>query len=117
MGLYRADLNLPGIRFGKIDRFDDNDPVIQQWVAAGALVRLDGPPVVKAVPAPVAEVDGELEVDAPKETAPKAAPAPKVTAPAKPAKVKPKEAPIERKAPVVSSVNPDLGIRFDDEDA
>lgn len=55
MGLYRAQLNLPILRFGKSALLDDDDPRVRSWLASGALVRVDDNSAFK-VPGPTNDV-------------------------------------------------------------
>lgn len=64
MGSYRALLNIPGLRFGKVGIFDDNDPVVAVRVKAGMLKRLDAP-ALKADRPSLGDADGELTFDLP----------------------------------------------------
>ena len=41
MGLYRATLNMPGVRVGKTATFDDNDVNVRRMVASSYLVPVD----------------------------------------------------------------------------
>lgn len=139
MGVYRAALNLPILRFGKEALLDDADPNVLRWVAAGALVRLDDlgvplpPPLPPSTPKPApappaptqpAEVLQESELVAPPEDEPIKEEAPAKDEPVivplsalqgkgvnKPSK--PKYAPAAPVADGSDSVNPDLGIKFD----
>lgn len=108
MGLYRANFNLPVLRFSKTALLDDSDPHVIAWVKSGALVRLDDaidPQTPNAVPPAAADEVSEV-------------PAPKVAAESKPRKRTTKATKAtgarRKSAPQSSGLNPDLGIRFDE---
>lgn len=83
MGVYRATMNIPGVKAGATITMADDDPRITRYAAMKALVRIDGeaprparlePVVVESVKAETAgdsdPVDGEIEAiddDAPGE--------------------------------------------------
>lgn len=113
MGAYRAAFNLPELRYGKTGHFDDHDPVTIERVNDGKLIPLDAPRLVVEAPA-LGDADGEL-VTEPKPEAVVAEVEDALPAPSPPAPPASEAPAAPRVVEEVSTLNPDLGIRFDED--
>lgn len=109
MGLYRAQMNTPILKFGKTALLSDTDPLVEAWLASGAFIRLDdisSAPMVREVePEAEAEPEVEPEVEAEVEAKPE---------PKKPGR--PKGSTNRPKVDDNSGLNPTFGIQFDDDE-
>lgn len=124
MGLYRATMNTPILKFGKSALLSDTDPLVEAWLASGAFVRLDDVatvPLERDEPLVVEDDESDELVDEGVGTVdaePVVEVEPEVEAKPEPRKPGRPKGSTNRPKPVDNSsgLNPTFGIEFDDDD-